>query len=628
MGPSRPLTPYGHRQRLTSCAPRPLPPPPSLAPTAQTSSPGQAGGGAFGYPALPGTQAAPGAGAPAAPAYMDYITGGQGGLYPAPTYDAAAAAAAGGAYPSVPAAAYGGGGAAAAAAGAAAWAGSAPGGPSQGRPLSQVAEGSEDDDWGRPSISTEWGGLGAAPGGLPGALPVGSGAYPGAPPSQPPLQPPSAGGNAPGGPADDPLAAAEAARARLERMNLVQKAAGALGGAAAAGVRHIVGGILSNIQRGGGGGGGAAAGGGGEDGGNGRGGSDAHILRPEGRAGGSASSGAPAAALPAGTRQYTYEQLFKATQVGAHGPGRGGAARRGRGRASEGAALAVPGWPGGALPLRRGPLWWPYPYHGAQPPPLLEGAPVRCRRDPSPGHRPPSRATAPPLAPSAPSRHPSLVAPRASTRPTSLARAGTAPCTAACWTACRSPSNASTPRRARCRWDGREAARAGGARRGRLAGSARSRSPSGGGLGQLCSLSPPRLFIPSQVVLITWSSAARRCLALYPPLPHTPEPLAPIPPRPQPPPPPPTPPQGEREFLQEAAILGRLHHPHIVLLIGVCPSCCMLVYELMDTGNLEEHLLTPRYGDLIWQVRRRGGACARASAGAARQPRLLGAPPR
>ena len=39
-------------------------------------------------------------------------------------------------------------------------------------------------------------------------------------------------------------------------------------------------------------------------------------------------------------------------------------------------------------------------------------------------------------------------------------------------------------------------------------------------------------------------------------------------------------PQGEAEFLQEAQILGRLHHPHIVLLIGVCPSCCMLVYEV------------------------------------------------
>lgn len=64
-------------------------------------------------------------------------------------------------------------------------------------------------------------------------------------------------------------------------------------------------------------------------------------------------------------------------------------------------------------------------------------------------------------------------------------------------------------------------------------------------------------------------------------------------------------PQGEQEFLQEAQILGRLHHPHIVLLIGVCPQCCMLVYELLDNGNLEEHILGNRGGDLLWQVNAR-----------------------
>ncbi|KIY93079.1 U-box domain-containing protein 34 [Monoraphidium neglectum] len=61
--------------------------------------------------------------------------------------------------------------------------------------------------------------------------------------------------------------------------------------------------------------------------------------------------------------------------------------------------------------------------------------------------------------------------------------------------------------------------------------------------------------------------------------------------------------QGEVEFLQEAQILGRLHHPHIVLLIGVCPACCMLVYELLDNGNLEEHILGSRGDDLLWQDR-------------------------
>ncbi len=31
-------------------------------------------------------------------------------------------------------------------------------------------------------------------------------------------------------------------------------------------------------------------------------------------------------------------------------------------------------------------------------------------------------------------------------------------------------------------------------------------------------------------------------------------------------------PQGLDEFEAEAAILSRLHHPHIVLLIGICPE--------------------------------------------------------
>ena len=61
--------------------------------------------------------------------------------------------------------------------------------------------------------------------------------------------------------------------------------------------------------------------------------------------------------------------------------------------------------------------------------------------------------------------------------------------------------------------------------------------------------------------------------------------------------------QGEREFLQEAQVLGRLHHPHIVLLIGVCPASCMLVYELLDNGSLEDHVVGRGRGDLLWQDR-------------------------
>eukprot|EP00879_Flechtneria_rotunda_P018522 GHRR01019435.1.p1 GENE.GHRR01019435.1~~GHRR01019435.1.p1 ORF type:complete len:420 (+),score=137.92 GHRR01019435.1:571-1830(+) len=61
--------------------------------------------------------------------------------------------------------------------------------------------------------------------------------------------------------------------------------------------------------------------------------------------------------------------------------------------------------------------------------------------------------------------------------------------------------------------------------------------------------------------------------------------------------------QGQREFQAEIAILSRLHHPHIVLLMGSCPERCALVYELLDNGNLEHHLFSPALPDLQWQDR-------------------------
>lgn len=65
--------------------------------------------------------------------------------------------------------------------------------------------------------------------------------------------------------------------------------------------------------------------------------------------------------------------------------------------------------------------------------------------------------------------------------------------------------------------------------------------------------------------------------------------------------------QGPKEFQSEVAILSRLHHPHIVLLIGSCPERCALVYELMDYGSLEHHLFNPSMPELAWQVRPPGG---------------------
>jgi hypothetical protein len=66
--------------------------------------------------------------------------------------------------------------------------------------------------------------------------------------------------------------------------------------------------------------------------------------------------------------------------------------------------------------------------------------------------------------------------------------------------------------------------------------------------------------------------------------------------------------QGPKEFQSEVAILSRLHHPHIVLLIGSCPERCALVYELLDYGSLEHHLFNNNMPELAWQVSGARGA--------------------
>eukprot|EP00197_Chlamydomonas_leiostraca_P000020 CAMPEP_0202886216 /NCGR_PEP_ID=MMETSP1391-20130828/42060_1 /ASSEMBLY_ACC=CAM_ASM_000867 /TAXON_ID=1034604 /ORGANISM="Chlamydomonas leiostraca, Strain SAG 11-49" /LENGTH=972 /DNA_ID=CAMNT_0049569485 /DNA_START=65 /DNA_END=2985 /DNA_ORIENTATION=+ len=48
--------------------------------------------------------------------------------------------------------------------------------------------------------------------------------------------------------------------------------------------------------------------------------------------------------------------------------------------------------------------------------------------------------------------------------------------------------------------------------------------------------------------------------------------------------------QGLKEFGAEVSILSRLHHPHVVLLIGSCPDKGLLVYEYLENGSLEDHL--------------------------------------
>jgi serine/threonine protein kinase len=50
--------------------------------------------------------------------------------------------------------------------------------------------------------------------------------------------------------------------------------------------------------------------------------------------------------------------------------------------------------------------------------------------------------------------------------------------------------------------------------------------------------------------------------------------------------------QGEREFLSEVEMLGRLHHRNLVKLIGICveEDARCLVYELIPNGSVESHL--------------------------------------
>ncbi|XP_047945116.1 U-box domain-containing protein 34 isoform X1 [Salvia hispanica] len=60
----------------------------------------------------------------------------------------------------------------------------------------------------------------------------------------------------------------------------------------------------------------------------------------------------------------------------------------------------------------------------------------------------------------------------------------------------------------------------------------------------------------------------------------------------------------KKEFLKEVEVLSQLRHPNIVLLLGACPELGCLVYEYMENGSLEDHIL-PRRGrpPLPWPLR-------------------------
>lgn len=46
-----------------------------------------------------------------------------------------------------------------------------------------------------------------------------------------------------------------------------------------------------------------------------------------------------------------------------------------------------------------------------------------------------------------------------------------------------------------------------------------------------------------------------------------------------------------KQYQQELEILSKISHPHLLILLGVCPDRGCLVYEFMENGSLEERLL-------------------------------------
>ncbi|KAK7274412.1 hypothetical protein RIF29_15498 [Crotalaria pallida] len=62
--------------------------------------------------------------------------------------------------------------------------------------------------------------------------------------------------------------------------------------------------------------------------------------------------------------------------------------------------------------------------------------------------------------------------------------------------------------------------------------------------------------------------------------------------------------QGPSEFQQEVDVLSKIRHPNLITLIGACPKSCILIYEYLPNGSLEDRLCckdnTP---PLSWQAR-------------------------
>ncbi|RZR77552.1 hypothetical protein BHM03_00002664 [Ensete ventricosum] len=63
--------------------------------------------------------------------------------------------------------------------------------------------------------------------------------------------------------------------------------------------------------------------------------------------------------------------------------------------------------------------------------------------------------------------------------------------------------------------------------------------------------------------------------------------------------------QGEREFQAEVEIISRVHHRHLVSLVGYCISenQRLLVYDFVPNGTLESHLHGKRRPAMDWATR-------------------------
>lgn len=56
----------------------------------------------------------------------------------------------------------------------------------------------------------------------------------------------------------------------------------------------------------------------------------------------------------------------------------------------------------------------------------------------------------------------------------------------------------------------------------------------------------------------------------------------------------------------QVQVLGKVQHPHLVTLLGVCPEAWSLVYEYLPNGSLQDHLFRKsNISSLTWKTRTR-----------------------